>query len=366
VFRRTFATVVIAASIACDAPQIVTPPASRPAGRTSRLFFDAERPRWTGSGARPIATTVWYPAVESTKPEDWYLGPPQEPLFRLGASVEGALPFRGADKHPLVLLSHGTGGSAEMLAWLAEPLAAAGYVVAAVNHHGNTAAEQEPSAAGFMLWWERAIDLTRLIDHLVRDDEFGSMIDFGKIGAAGFSLGGYTVLVSAGAITSLSLWEEFCRSPRRDGTCVAQPEFPAMFDEFAKIKNHPLVMASLARHSNSFRDSRIRAVVAISPVGSVLTEDGLRRVTVPVRLVVGSADTTTPAATNAARLAAVIPKAELVTLPNVSHYTFLAECTPAGQKAQHLLCADSPGLDRAAVHRSVAADARTFFDKTLQ
>ena len=46
-------------------------------------------------------------------------------------------------KRPLVLLSHGTGGSAVMLAWLGETLARAGYVVAAINHHGNTATEDE-------------------------------------------------------------------------------------------------------------------------------------------------------------------------------------------------------------------------------
>jgi predicted dienelactone hydrolase len=252
-----------------------------------------------------------------------------------------------------------------MLAWLGEPLAAAGYVVAAANHHGNTAGEPEPNAAGFLLWWERATDLSRLIDNLLRDAEFGALIDPTRIGAAGFSLGGYTVLVSAGALTSLSLWEDFCRSPRRDNTCVAQPEFPEMLDEFAKIRNSSVVAASLARHSGSFKDFRIRAVVAISPVGSMLTEDSLRRLAVPVRLFVGAADVTTPAATNAERLTGLIPKAELTVLPGVAHYTFLAECAPAGRKAQPLLCTDSTGLDRAAVHRTVSADALAFFQKML-
>jgi predicted dienelactone hydrolase len=253
-----------------------------------------------------------------------------------------------------------------MLAWLAESLAAAGYLVAAVNHHGNTAGEPAPAAAGFMLWWERAPDISRLIDRLLDDPELRDAIDPARIGAAGFSLGGYTVLATAGAVTSLPLWQEFCRGPLRDNTCVAQPEFPAAFDEFDRIRNTPLVAASMARHADSFRDARIRAIVAIAPVGSMLTEDSLRQIAIPVRLVVGSADTTTPAATNAQRLARVIPNAELASLRNVSHYTFLAECLPAGRKLQPLLCADSAGLDRAAVHREVAAQALKFFDATLQ
>src|SRR5256885_8472094 len=46
-----------------------------------------------------------------------------------------------ATKRPLIVLSHGTGGGAATMAWLAETLASNGYIVAAVNNHGNTAAE---------------------------------------------------------------------------------------------------------------------------------------------------------------------------------------------------------------------------------
>ena len=42
------------------------------------------------------------------------------------------------------------------MAWLAETLASNGYIAAAVNHHGNTAAEPSCQLQGFMLWSERA------------------------------------------------------------------------------------------------------------------------------------------------------------------------------------------------------------------
>ena len=82
--------------------------------------------------------------------------------------------------------------------WLGHYLAARGYIVAAVNHHGNTAAEKQRAAQGFLLYWERAKDLTVVLDKLFADPFFGPRIDRDRIGAAGFSLGGYTVISVAG------------------------------------------------------------------------------------------------------------------------------------------------------------------------
>ena len=84
------------------------------------------------------------------------------------------------------------------MAWLAETLASNGYIVAAVNNHGNTAAEPSYQLHGFMLWWERARDISVLIDRLVADPQSGAHIDRSRIGVAGFSLGGYTALAMVG------------------------------------------------------------------------------------------------------------------------------------------------------------------------
>ena len=58
---------------------------------------------------------------------------------------------------PLIVLSHGTGDSAQIMAWLACALASRGYIVAAVHHPGNNALEKY-TAEGFLIWWERARD----------------------------------------------------------------------------------------------------------------------------------------------------------------------------------------------------------------
>ena len=71
------------------------------------------------------------------------------------------------------------------------------------------------------------------------------------------------------------------------------------------------------------------------------------------------------APTNAERVSKVVPRARLQVLPGVGHYTFLAECLPAGVSARPDLCHEEPGVDRAQVHRAVSADAVAFFGQAL-
>jgi len=49
------------------------------------------------------------------------------------------------------------------------------------------------------LWWERARDLSAVIEDILADPTFTTPIDAERIGAAGFSQGGYTMIAIAGA-----------------------------------------------------------------------------------------------------------------------------------------------------------------------
>jgi predicted dienelactone hydrolase len=335
-------------------------------GMVTRYFTDENRKNWQGTAARPLTTAIWYPAeATGTKEETIFGGPPEKEVFAPVTVASGAEPSRAARKYPLIIMSHGTGGSAVMMMWLGYYLASRGYIVAAVNHHGNTAAEQQRAPQGFLLYWERAKDLTSVLDKLLADPVFGARIDRSRIGAAGFSLGGYTVISIAGGVFSSQQYETFCHSPQRDFTCEPQHEFPdapRLFEELRRTD--PLVQESLRHASDSYRDKRIKRIFAIAPaLGSGFTASGLSKVKIPVRIIIGQADKITPLTTNAQRYANLIKGARLTVLPGeIGHYTFLAECNAHG-KAVVDICRDAESIDRTAVHQRVAQLAFDFFEQ---
>jgi predicted dienelactone hydrolase len=335
-------------------------------GMVTRSFEDNKRKNWRGTAARPLRTAIWYPAAATaTKEETIFGGAPETEVFTPVTIAPAADISTARRKYPVVLLSHGTGGSAVQIMWLGYYLAARGYIVAAVNHHGNTGAEQERTAQGFLLYWERAKDLTAVLDKLLADPVFGSRIDRERIGAAGFSLGGYTVISIAGGVFSPQTFADFCNSPQRDFTCEPQPEFPdapRLFEELKK--NDPVVKESLRHASDSFRDKRVKRVFAIAPaLGSGFTAAGLSQIKIPVAIVIGQADRVAPLATNAQRYADLIHGASLTVLSgDIGHYTFLAECTQRGQTVVDV-CRDAEGVDRGQVHQRVAQLAFEFFEQ---
>ena len=333
----------------------------------TRNFTDDHRKNWEGTAPRPLRTAIWYPAAQSAiQSETIFGGPPDQEVFAPVTVAPGSDISDNSCKYPLILLSHGTGGAAIQMMWLGYYLASHGYIVASVNHHGNTAAERQYVPQGFRLYWERARDLTRVLDKLLADPVFGGHIDQHRIGAAGFSLGGCTVISVAGGLFSLQEYESFCRSPQRDFTCEPQPEFPDAIRLFEELrKRDPVIQESLRHAGDSFRDKRITAIFAIAPaLGGGFTKAGLSKIKVPVYIVIGQGDQVTPLATNAERYANFIKGARLTILPGgIGHYTFLAECNAHG-KLVLSICRDEEGVDRAEVHQRVAKLAFEFFEES--
>jgi predicted dienelactone hydrolase len=353
-------------SAACAPAPTIAPPSAvtleHPVGMITRDYSDDQRQNWDRTGPRPLRTAIWYPAPRSAAMTETVTAG----LF-VGGDVAPSAPISDeAERYPLVLVSHGTGGSAVQMMWLGRFLAAHGYIVAAVNHHGNTSLEPQRRAQGFLLYWERARDLSRVLDRLLADESFGSRIDRRRIGAAGFSLGGFTALLAGGARFSSGQYEAFCASPERDFTCEPQPEHPSAHADFAALRaTDPVVQESLRHSDESYRDRRIRAVFAIAPaLGSGLTRESLRQMPVPVEIVVGNGDVTTPPATNAARIARLVGGTRYTLLPGVTHYSFLDPCTARGVEVLDL-CRDPPPIDRRAVHRQVGETALRFFRANL-
>jgi len=143
-----------------------------------------------------------------------------------------------------------------------------------------------------MLWWERARDISVLIDKLLGDPQFGAHIDPSRIGVAGFSLGGYTALATVGARLEYQQWKTFCATQPLEPNCTLPPEASFSMANVQQLLDHDDRVKEAVSHSHeSFRDARIRAALAIAPVlGPVMTKASLAEVGVPVRIIVGSKD----------------------------------------------------------------------------
>ena len=116
-------------------------------------------------------------------------------------------------------------------------------------------------------------------------------------------------------------------------------------------------------------DRRIKAAFAMAP-GIVkafgMDEAGLGQLAIPTYITVGARDTQTPPADNAAFAAKYAPNAELDIIPGpVDHEIFVNECDEEGRDEFPEACIDAPGVDRAAIHKTVGNAALGFFGRAL-
>jgi predicted dienelactone hydrolase len=363
---------LLSATIAAAAMWLGSARAAEPAapafkvGMTRRAFVPAAPYDWRGDPRHVLATLIWYPAVPDAQEKPQRFGPPGRPLFDLGrADVDAKIaPF--PQKFPLILLSHGFGGTAANMAWLGTALAAHGYIAAAANHPGNNAIDGN-TVPGAILWWLRARDLSAVINSMLKDPTFGSRIDARRIGAAGHSAGGYTVIEIADGITSRAHFRAACASPEADRQCAPPHEFPDLSTRVgALMKSDPAYRAS-SDEVRSYRDPRVRAVFAMAPgLAQAFLPDSLAHIDIPVAIVASAADKVVPVKSNAEFFAAKIPHAELTILPApVGHMVFTGLCLQDGRSALPRVCNDRLGVDRAAVLAKTAGIAEAFFARYL-
>jgi len=336
-------------------------------GVMRRTFTPPEPYDWRDAKTHALITDIWYPADNTASEQTQWLGSPDNPFANAGKAAPNAALIAKPDKLPLILLSHGTGASSLMMGWLGTALASHGFVAAAVNHPGNNALEAY-TLPGFSLWWERATDLSTILDQLLADSTFGPRIDSKRVGAAGFSLGGLTVIETAGGIAEISRYQDFCESPKADGMCGDPVEFPGLSAKIADLaKSDPAFQAALAGAAKSHRDPRIRAIFAMAPaLGPAFDPASFAKISIPTQIVAGTADKAVPIESSAKFFAANIHGAQLTLLQDVGHYTFLATCGVLGRTSRPDICLDNAGILRDDIHAQTANLARQFFESNLR
>lgn len=333
------------------------------AGPVGELHRTAQRPEAAmrdAGGSPDVRITIWYPARTDSREEPLTIGPPGHPLFEVASAAPDA-PFAGK-RAPVLLLSHGFGGSARMMGWFGVAMAREGYVVIAVDHPGNNGADPM-TIPGALMFWERPGDLQAALSLAASDPVIGPNIDLSRVGVAGFSAGGFTALVAAGARVDLPRMVAFCQSHPDDGVCRPQVEFPISAEDQAKAMASPAFAGAERRAAQDHAIPQVRAAFAMAPaIVQALDPASLSRMRAPAMIVAGKADTVAPPGTNAEVAARAIPNAKIELLAQVGHYDFLSDCTTAGLEAVPICKVQTP---KAATHQAAIDAARAFFGAVL-
>ena len=274
-----------------------------------------------GAG-RSFPVEIWYPAttVETDDHVAYELRIGALVLAEypspLGAVRDAPVDHHGSG-HPVVVFSHGWGGTRLQSVYLTEFLASHGFIVAAPDHVGNTFAE-ELSGSNALSMLEAARvrpgDVSRTLDALLElndswpDSHLAYAVNPARVAVAGHSFGGFTTYRVAGGTID---------SARADELCAANPG-ELLCNDWPPEKSFPA----------SQKDERFTVALAQAPGGAVVFEDdGLSQIDVPIMIQAGRDDTSTSYASEA-----VVPFGELgapaylMSLEGGGHFTFSDMC----------------------------------------
>lgn len=314
----------------------------------NRVAFGAEAARTVGyqnarfpaADGRIIELAIWYPTDARAMPQPF--GPFEQTVAKDGLVAGTA--------RPLIVISHGTGGSFGGHYDTAQALARAGFVVAALNHPGDNWQDRSDSFT-WRNFVNRPRQLSATIDYMLTAWRDRDRIDAARIGVFGHSAGAYTALAVAGGVPDPALANAYCRANADDWGCTRararqadpEPQDPPPADWPA--------------------DPRVKAIViAATATGYMFTPASLVRVTVPVELWEAQDDHIAPNGLVAPKL----PRPpEFHVVPNAGHFDFLAPCTADLAARMPEICESAPGFDRAAFHAEFNRKITAFFAAAL-
>ena len=287
------------------------------------------------AGCRTVALTdpergttspmlVLYPSAAPERPAR--LGP-----YTLDVAMDAPV---AAGRWPLVIVSHGTGGSHLVYRDLAAHLARDGFVVVLPEHPGNNRNDDRLAHTDANLA-DRPRLLRLAIDRAYADDALGPTLAPGAVAIVGHSMGGYTALATAGGRPTAFAHETADRQPR------PVPVTP---------------------------DDRVRALVLLAPATPwFLAPGALAGVRVPILMLTAEHDPHTPtghAAIVRDGLPATTPLEHRV-IDNAGHFAFLSPFPATMAGPAFAPSQDPPGFDRAAFHAALHPEVATFLRRVL-
>ena len=299
----------------------------------------------------PITVALFYPTRAPSRA--LALGP-----FTIHVAPEGP---PEATTRGLIVFSHGTGGSELAHSILAEALARDGFLVAVPRHPGDNWQDRSLLLNGSGAYFsERPRQVSRVIDALLSDPQWGARIAGDakgpRIGAVGHSAGGYTVLALGGGEPDPARIASHCRDEARDDPIFCALSGRARVPATAASSTPAGAAATLA-------DPRVRAIVALAPLGVVFTPRSLAAMRVPVALYEAEGDRFLVPRFHAEWIAGQVPGVEMHRVANAWHFAFVDPPTVAVTSEDGDIGADPSGFDRPAFLTQLARELGDFFGR---
>lgn len=257
----------------------------------------------------------------------------------------GAMPLAG--DLPVVVMSHGSGGDVQKMGWLARQIANAGAIVVAANHPGSTSGDSDPHQT--VKVWERPLDMTAMLDAIAQDPPQGLQPDMTRVGAVGFSFGGYAVQGLSGVPVSKSAFIDYCTEYAGILDCGWYGEAGV---DFAAIDQ--------TAYEGDYRDPRVVATVAIDPaLPRAIRYGDLDKFTAQTLVINLGDQGAVPVGLLSDRLSQAADNADFALIPGSRHFSFLTECSVTGRivigiAGDDNICSDRGVRPRAEVHVDIA------------
>ncbi|MBN1564844.1 MAG: hypothetical protein JXA10_13440 [Anaerolineae bacterium] len=298
-----------------------------------------------GDTDTPLTGGIWYPARNPDGLDDaidYDIGVDFLPALS-GNALLNAEPDSDNAPYPLVVNSHGGGGTIYYNAYMYEHLASLGFVVISPNHVDNFVDSIMMDPADFLpLNLDsivlRPLDITRTLDYATDltapDGAMAGIIDMERIAVIGGSYGGYTALMAVGGRLDFSTIPDMCAAGANlrpwNGVC----DFSA--EELLALEQRLIDLAGVDIEPGelwpSLGDERIDAVVSLFPgnFSAVISDEGMAKITVPILLSRNGGDQLVPNALNADRAWQFVSSSSklMYTLEHAAHEV-MGRCSPA-------------------------------------
>lgn len=281
--------------------------------------------------------------------------------FTVRSAIQGPpdAQFKG-----LIVFSHGNSGTELGHSSLAEALAQGGYLVAALRHPGDNWQDRSLLRASSARYFtERPQHVSRVIDALLGDPAWSERIAKDalgpRVGAIGHSAGGYTVLALAGGQPEMSRISAHCQAHSSE-----DPIFCGVVQ--AGQSTTSTVTTTTIQPIPPLTDTRVRAVVALSPLGVVFSPESLAKIRIPTVIYEAELDRYLVPRFHAQWVIRNLPNAEFHRVPNAWHYAFMDTPNMPIPSPDGDLSANPSGFDRPAFLQQLQRELLAFFNKVFR